>query len=141
MPRLEKLLDSGDATTRKQALIAIARTGKLGAAAIGKVTTALEDSDPNVRRAACYALASIGEHSNDALTGLKRAQLDKDEEVRAQSVLSLGLLGLKRYDTEAALLKAARRGSVQAAIALKSMHPDLLREFGVDSGEEKKGRS
>lgn len=80
--------------TRREALLALSRLGRIPAAK-GAMVAALEDRDPVVRVVACAALSSVG-GGNDVLDALSRAYVDEDREVCWNAALALARLGSTR---------------------------------------------
>jgi HEAT repeat protein len=132
---LAYVLESGEASLRRQAVLAlgeggaenvpvvagvlqdrnpyvrgaaVAALGCLGPKAVPALTTALEDPDADVRRLTVLGLMKVGLTVPDVIPALAVASADKDREVRRMAAYFLAGSGVKTKTVVTALLRSLK---------------------------------
>ncbi len=93
---IARMLDDPSASTRREALSALAALGRLpqARAALPRMIEALADHDSVVRTTACVSISAIvKEPDAEVIAALGRAYFDADREVRWNAALALARLG------------------------------------------------
>ncbi len=80
----------------------------IGAPAVPRLVTAMQDPDRGVRMAAAQAIACLGERANGALPGLVALLEHQEDEVRADAALAISQIGTVRTQAIPALILTLR---------------------------------
>lgn len=100
---------AGDASARRDSLIALRAAGPKAKAAVPTLVKSLMDPDTDVRRYAAFTLGSIGPDAKDAVPALARGLQDREVGVRYACCYAAGQIGPAAKDT-VDLLKDLREG-------------------------------
>lgn len=121
------LLNSDESGVRYRAANMIARIGRKGAPAVGKLEELLEDPEPAVQSAAIKALAAIGPAAKPALPELAKKVSNEDTGIARDATRALRVFGPDAAIAVVPLTKALESNDqtfcIEAAQALAAIGP------------------